>query len=194
MATLGGKRSPRLTERYQISRITFAQLKPSSKPTFKSQQTLLKDKKSKPGRLNRRGSVNFMIGAKESSLPEASEKHTLQNSKSLRDLRRHSELFTVSVQSPVTNMPARYSPEVVLNLQKIDSEDLAEEGETDHQFIPMKSRNKVFLPPVSLSTPTMLSPGSPLSRNDEGYWSETANIMSVTNSKNRLKWRLRRWS
>ena len=127
--------------------------------------------------------------------PGADSQKAILDLKKPKNRRRLSELIPSSQSfHPYnwTNSPT-YSPQVVLNLHSISSEDLDEESDSsDHQFYPIHHRSRLQLPSILPGAPGPRSPGlraSPIVV--ENYWSETAKVLSTTGilkKPGRKKW------
>lgn len=114
--------------------------------------------------------------------------------KNAKNRRRQSELLPsqrLFLQEHRLNSP-KFNPAMILNLRTISSIDLEEES--DHpplQFYPTHLRSRILLSPIS-PTIRAVPKSPPLSPAAvENYWSETAQVLSVTGGK---KLERRKWS
>lgn len=184
------------------SRIVLGKLKSPEKAVLDSATVPSREETTRtPGYLShmRRASLNIVretggfaqtalfavhrLGAEPQKTNEALEK--------AQNRRRQSELLpSKQAFNPYnwTNSPT-YSPQVVLDLRTISSEDLDEHSDaSDHDFHPIHYRSRLLLPPISPRSPV---PRNPEPQSVENYWSETAKVLSATGllkKPERKKW------
>jgi hypothetical protein len=127
------------------------------------------------------------------SVQKSSFEHN-EELKNAKNRRRQSELAPsqkLFLPEYKPNSP-KFNPQVVLNLRTISSVDLEEDS--DHsplQYIPTHLRSRILLPPIS-PTSSAIPKSPPISpAAAENYWSETAQVLSVTGGK---KFERRKWS